>query len=53
MGAWGYGSFENDSALDFLSSLINEKAIKKQLKNYLKLSLNIIIMMKFVLLHRS
>jgi len=29
MGAWGYGSFENDSALDFLSSLINEKEIKK------------------------
>jgi len=32
MGAWGYGSFENDSALDFLSSLINEKAIKKLFK---------------------
>jgi Domain of unknown function (DUF4259) len=29
MGAWGYGSFENDSALDFVSELINQKALKK------------------------
>lgn len=29
MGAWGYGSFDNDSAMDFISELINEKSIKK------------------------
>ena len=29
MGAWGYGSFENDTALDFVPDLFNEKAIKK------------------------
>ncbi len=33
MGAWGYGSFENDSALDFVGSLINEKAIKDLFKS--------------------
>lgn len=32
MGAWGYGSFENDSGMDFLSNLINEKEIEKLLK---------------------
>ena len=29
MGAWGYGSFENDTALDFVPQLINQKALKK------------------------
>jgi hypothetical protein len=29
MGAWGYGSFENDTAMDFIAHLFNEKALKK------------------------
>jgi len=29
MGAWGYGSFDNDQSMDFIASLLNEKAIKK------------------------
>jgi len=29
MGAWGYGSFENDTALDFVPQLINQKPLKK------------------------
>jgi hypothetical protein len=28
MGAWGYGSFENDTAMDFVGSWINSKALK-------------------------
>jgi Domain of unknown function (DUF4259) len=27
MGAWGYGSFDNDDAIDFLSELMGRKAI--------------------------
>jgi hypothetical protein len=29
MGAWGYGSFDNDTALDFIPELINQKPLKK------------------------
>lgn len=29
MGAWGCGSFDNDSAMDFISDLLNQKALKK------------------------
>lgn len=32
MGAWGYGSFENDTALDFIHDLINWKKLKKLIK---------------------
>ena len=32
MGAWGYNSLENDTALDFMSVLINEDAVIKVLK---------------------
>jgi hypothetical protein len=33
MGAWGTGSFENDSALDFISNIFNEKEIVKVIKS--------------------
>lgn len=32
MGAWGFGSLDNDAALDFVPELINEDAVKKMLK---------------------
>jgi hypothetical protein len=28
MGAWGYGSFDNDTAMDFVSTLLNQKVLK-------------------------
>ena len=32
MGAWGYGTFDNDSALDFVSYFVNGKALVKLVK---------------------
>jgi|SRR5579859_3762584 len=32
MGAWGIESFENDTALDFVSELLNFKSLKNLLK---------------------
>ena len=29
MGAWGYGSFQNDTAMDFVGNILNEKALKE------------------------
>ncbi len=31
MGAWGYGAFDSDEGLDFISLLFNEEAIAKAL----------------------
>lgn len=31
MGAWGFGSFDNDAAQDFLSLLVCEKAVTRAL----------------------
>lgn len=32
MGAWGYGVFDNDSACDWISTFVNNKALSKLVK---------------------
>ena len=32
MGAWGYGSFDNDSAMDFIGDVININKLEKLIK---------------------